>query len=159
MVAAAPLITMVASTAISAVSSIAAGQQQKAAYNLQRQQYEEQAQLARLGAAQEESARLADLDKMLATQRAMAVARGYDPETSASFEALQKDDTARAMADIDTAKINRLSGARAAEFGAAQAESSGNAAAFQGFAGAAGSLFRFASSYSQIGGAKGPAKS
>lgn len=141
-----------ASTVVSAGAAVYGGMQQSKAYALERQQYEQQAELARLSAAQEESARLRQLDEMLATQRAMAVARGYDPDTSGSFTALQEQDKKEALADIDTAKINRLSQARASEYGAAQAGANSSAALISGFGNAAGSIFRYASASAQTGG-------
>lgn len=144
----------IVSTAISAGTAIIGGMQQSRALEMERRQHEENAELAKLAAAQEESARLKELDKMLATQRAMAIARGYDPDESGSFLALQEEDRRQALADIETAKITRLSQARASRYAAAQAGSNTGGAMLSSFGGAAGSLFRYVSTAGSIGGKK-----
>jgi hypothetical protein len=140
----------VASGVASAGLGIVQGAQASQAASLERQQFEDEAQTARLAAQQEENARRHRLAAILSENEALRGARGLSFE-SGSERAIREENIRAAEADIGTVRLNRLGQVRRAELGAAGARMretgglfSGAGAFASGLGTAATSLLRYA---------------
>lgn len=147
-VAAAPFIA-IASGAATAGLGIVQGIQSSRAASLEKAQFEDEAQTARLAADQEEVARRRRLAMIRSENLALRGARGLALE-SGSARALEEENTRAAEEDIATVRMNRLAQARRAEYGAYGASLrergglfSGAGAFASGIGSAATSLMRY----------------
>lgn len=122
-----------------ALARVAKGIQAKKAADLEAQQFEEEAENARVAGVQDETQRRRELQRVLGTQQAIRAGRGLDL-FSGSSKALRKDTIDNAERDIRTSQINYLSQQRKFGLGAAQSRANGRGALISGFGSAASSL-------------------
>jgi hypothetical protein len=138
MAQAAPFI-MMAMAAVSAVASMQQADAQQEAADLEKQQYEDEKENARVAALQEEAERRKDLADVLSTQDAIRAGRGTELYSPTSMN-LRSEAKLEAERDVDMIKLNSLNRQRRFGLGASIASSRGDAAQAAGIANAAGSI-------------------
>jgi hypothetical protein len=116
-------IGMALSTAGTAAQAVGA----RRAAKFERVQYEEQAQMAKLQAEEEEAQRRQELQSVLATQEAIRAGQGLDP-LSGTGQAIRRFTVGTAERDIKIGRLNALMGARRYGLAAQQAKIGGKAA-------------------------------
>jgi hypothetical protein len=131
-------------TALSVGTSIMGGQQQKGMYELEAEQYREQADQARTAAAVDAGNRADRLQRTLAAQAAIFGLNGVDA-AGGSPAAIANYTSQQGRIDIATGQANDLAKARQGQIGAMVADTEGSAAAIRGYAGAGSALLQGAS--------------
>lgn len=124
---------VVAAAAVSAFSAIQAGRAQEQQAAFERAQAEDNRELAKLQAAQEETDRRKQLAAILAAQDAEAAAQGLGVGNYGSFAAGQKAE--RELAERDVESIRLMGQLRARQYGlqAQQSSAAGKAARTAGY--------------------------
>lgn len=117
---------------VSAGASIYGGIQANEEAKAEAAQYERNAQLAKIGADQEEVARRQDLNNTLSAIQAIRVGRNLDPSSPTALT-LNADVTKRAEQGIGAEQLNAAGQAQAYRSYAAIARSQGSAALISGF--------------------------
>jgi len=133
-----PATAMLASTAVSAVSSIQAGRYAKAAAEAEAQQYKEQQEMAKIQALEDAAAREAEMNRINSANLALAASKGYEPWESASFLALREENIEESQWDIAGVRLMGLANVRKYGLGAFESKMSGKAAMWSAY-GQAGS--------------------
>ena len=114
-----------------------AAQMQKQAYEAQAAAYEEQKEMAKIEAAQQESSRRDVLRRQLASLGTSMSSQGIALGTSPSVLALADDEKKLAKQDIGNIRLMGMSNRRKYELSASGARAAGSAAQMAGFAKAA----------------------
>lgn len=123
-----PKALIVASTAISAISTIQAGKYAAAAAAAEEQQYKEQQEMAKIQALEDAAAREAEMNRINSANLALAATKGYEPWESASFLALREENVEQAQWDIRGVRLMGLATERKFGLGAFGAKMEGKAA-------------------------------
>jgi hypothetical protein len=110
-----------------------AAREQKKAYELEAESYQEQGKMAAIQASQQESERNRRLRSQLSTLNNAMAGQGVALGTSSSVEALARDEEKIALADISSIKLMGLSQRRKYGISAASAKAGGRAAVLGGF--------------------------
>jgi len=123
------------------IAGLAAAQQQRKAYELEAQSYKEQADLAKIQAGQQEIERNRKLRMQLAALSTSMSGQGTSLGTSASTEALRRDEEALAKADVNSIRLMGQVERRKYSLSAASSRASGQAATISGFSKAMGGIY------------------
>lgn len=119
---------IVASTAISAISTIQAGKYAAAAAAAEEAQYREQQEMAKIQALEDAAARESEMNRINSANLALAASKGYDPWESASFLALREENVEEAQWDVRGIRLMGLANERKYGLGAYGSKMSGQAA-------------------------------
>lgn len=139
----------IAGSIASAGAGLLGGMQGRAAANIERQQYEEQARLASLQAKQAEEERRKDLTRTLATQDALRAGRGVDL-FSPTGNTIRDQTLADAESDIANIRINQGSAGARYQLAGQGATARASAALIGGIGTAAGGLLSGARSAASL---------
>jgi hypothetical protein len=131
---------LIASTAVSAYSSLRQGQASAEAANFERSQYEEQRKMSQIQGLDEEADRRRRLEQVLASNRASATTMGIGTDGSRSFLSVQQNSAAEAERDIGRIRLNAASAGRRFQLASDQAGMAASNARTSGFIGAGQSL-------------------
>lgn len=137
-------------TVVGFASSMSQAKYQRQQAALEAQQREENAELARIEALQQEAERERTLRRTKAQQIAQAAALGFDPLQSRSFFAIQRDTERTASRDIDNIRLNGLVTQSRELLSADSARLSGKAAGAAGAFKAFGSILGGGAEISKI---------
>lgn len=141
---------IIASTAVSAVSSIQAGRYAAAAAEAEAQQYKEQQEMAKIQALEDAAAREAEMNRINASNIALAAAKGYEPWESASFLALREENIEESQWDIAGVRLMGLANVRKFGLGAFGSRMSGKGAKWQSYGNLASTMLGGYSKYQAV---------
>ena len=147
---AAPFIAM-ASGVAQAGAGLMQGIQGSRAAAAERQQYEEEAQLARLSGAQQELAARKNLEKAFAINESLRAARGLTMGTGTDL-ALRNANIAEAESEIGTIRLNTEGRVSRSTYGALGAGMRERAGLFSGFGAAVSGIGNAATGYLKYSG-------
>ena len=129
--------------AVSVGTTLLSAKMQKDAYEMEAQQNEEQAEMAKIEADQQANVRRNQLLQMLSSLNVSESSRGLDIGSGGTSSALRGSEKKMADADLSSIKLMGLSKRRQFQLGAKQSKLSGKGALISGLGDAGGEYMSY----------------